>query len=114
MTAPIHAPDFVILGAQYPDRGVVLVASKDLKRSELRAETDERDEFNPATFLREWRPGETRFYLTTEMKKYVVVTGEDYPSAFTRLFTIWSPTPDAPAALASVAALALEGQRSIE
>lgn len=71
---PEQRPDFVIVGVPADGR-VMLMASTELNEVELRAETER-----------------TRYFLTTQMRGYVVVIADNYPEAFARLFGQWSPS----------------------
>ncbi|MDE1673781.1 hypothetical protein [Nocardia gipuzkoensis] len=85
-------PDFVILGLPKPDGGVIVYASKDLRRAELDyfAEYGEN-----AAFLARPRPIRRGYTLTTEMGRIAIATGTDYADAMRNLFTMWQPpTPD--------------------
>lgn len=73
-----------------PDGTVRIIASKELYEAELRSEVDR---------LSVWQSPEpfavrTRYYVTCEMRSYVIISAPDYASAFTHLFTQWSPTVD--------------------
>jgi|SRR5262252_6840796 len=83
-------PDWVMCGGPHPP-GVRLLASRELTEVELRAEMDWLDPVDPwATF-----PGipVARYFLTAQMRQFILIDAPDYPSAFKALFEKWSPEP---------------------
>lgn len=93
MTNPYVAdqrPDFVIVGVPC-EAGVMLMASTELNEVELRAESDYDRYADDFGMLRYTNPRH-RYYLTTQMRGYVVVVAPTYPEAFARLFGQWSPS----------------------
>lgn len=87
---PEQRPDFVIVGVPADGR-VMLMASTELNEVELRAET-EFDEWPDRYGMLRAEPRRTRYFLTTQMRGYVVVIADNYPEAFARLFRQWSPS----------------------
>jgi hypothetical protein len=100
-------PDWVMCGMPQPGRmgWVRLIASKELNTAELQAEYSRPDIAYEPLFL-DPSSVRQRFFLTAEMRTFVIIDAPDYPSAFKSLFEGWTPEPAARPALG-------EGRRGI-
>lgn len=83
-------PDFVILGDQHPDGGVLVIASNDLTKGELEQRADE-PEFYYGTMFRPTPP--LRSTVSAQMRDYVMVQAPSYAEAMRALFEQWTPEP---------------------
>lgn len=87
-------PEWVILGVKTTG-GVNVYASSTLSRAEMEAVVRHREDpasrFGPVC-RRE--PVSITYHLTVTMATFVVVSGEDYPSALRTLLDHWSPGAD--------------------
>jgi hypothetical protein len=85
----IPYPDFVIVGSPAADGGVVLLASQELNDAELRAEV-------PLPDVTAWpalAAPKPRYFITAQMRTYVIIWAPDYPAAWRSLFEHWAPKP---------------------
>lgn len=85
-------PDWVMLGVPRPDGSVMIFASVELRDAELRHEVDDLD-LEALSRDRDWRVpwARRRFFLTVELKTYVMAHGATYAEALARLMREWSP-----------------------
>lgn len=67
----------------------MVLASTELSQAELNYEAEYEEMFG---ILARPEPRPTRYFLTTQMRGYVVVIADNYPEAFARLFRQWSPS----------------------
>lgn len=86
----MQRPDWVMLGIPSSDGRVVLMASKELTQAELsmEAEVDPFDwRLDPYRIVNPIR----RYFVTAEMKTYVIIVANTYGAALTTLMRQWQP-----------------------
>jgi|SRR5690606_29380844 len=81
-------PDFVILGVPHSDGKVMVLASTELREAELQYEAEYAESLYLSRPERVWQ----EYRLTTRMHGYVMVIGDSYPDALSKLFGQWSPS----------------------
>lgn len=81
-------PDWVMIGAQLDNGRVRLLASKELNQAELEVTRNWHDSLFEHVPTAAPVP---RYFLTAEMRTYVLIEADDYPTAFGSLFRQWSP-----------------------
>lgn len=107
-------PDFVIVGTPRPEGGVRLIASKELTRAELDVQIDTQDIFDveyldPVSI----QVTGTRYCLTADFRRFVVIDAPDYATAFTDLFRYWTPDPEPRKRIGNQSSIE-SGQRAIK
>lgn len=85
-------PDFVVVGATYPNGRVKLLASKTLTEVELKENLQFPDIFDRRRVL--LFDSKVDITLIAKLKDYIEVWGDSYPEAWHSLFSQWTPEGD--------------------
>ncbi len=83
-------PDWVMCGIPW-DGKVAIVASTELEQAELEARRDRLAAIDPFELLGPMAMAPTRYTLTVQMWRFVLVVADTYEQAFRSLFEQWSP-----------------------
>ncbi len=84
---PLPSPQFNITGGETEDGWVRLIASRDLRDTQLEMDAHWPEDDAWSVFP---SPAFTVYTLSTQMHKFIMVDAPDYPAAFRGLMEAWA------------------------